>query len=86
MSAGHFIARRWRWLRWFIPLLLLAAPALAQMPDKSMPAVNITVGGGSETGSVSAVIQIVVVMTFLTLAPSIIMLMTSFIRRRCRCT
>ena len=80
MSNGGFIARRWRWLRWFIPLLLLAAPALAQMPDKSMPAVNITVGGGSETGSVSAVIQIVVVMTFLTLAPSIIMLMTSFTR------
>lgn len=45
-----------------------------------MPSVNITVGGGSETGSVSAVIQIVVVMTLLTLAPSIIMLMTSFTR------
>ena len=69
-----------RWLPWLFTLLLLAAPAFAQMPDKSMPSVNISVGGGSETGSVSAVIQIVVVMTFLTLAPSIIMLMTSFTR------
>ena len=62
MTAARFFARRWRWVLWLLPLLLLATPAFAQMPDKSMPAVNITVGGGSETGSVSAVIQIVVVM------------------------
>jgi len=59
-------------------LLVFAMPALAQAP--AMPSVNISVGGGTEAGSVSAVIQIVVVMTLLTLAPSIIMLMTSFTR------
>jgi flagellar biosynthetic protein FliP len=82
MSPARFHSltlRRAGWL--LLPLLLLLAmPVLAQQPDKAMPAVNITVGGGSETGSVSAVIQIVVVMTLLTLAPSIIMLMTSFTR------
>lgn len=41
---------------------------------------SINIGGGTEQGNVSSVIQILFVMTLLTLAPSIVMLMTSFTR------
>lgn len=41
---------------------------------------SISIGGGGEQGNVAATIQLVVLMTLLTLAPSIIMLMTSFTR------
>jgi len=67
---------------------LFAAPALfAQAvpfgppapPAPAAPALSINLGG-SEQGNVATAIQIFVVMTVLTLAPSIVMLMTSFTR------
>ena len=48
-------------------------------PPTAAPALSINLGG-SEQGSVATAIQIVVVMTVLTLAPSILVLMTSFTR------
>lgn len=68
----------------FAILFALAIPAIAQAPAASpvpgtMP-INITIGNGSEQGNVSSAIQILFVMTLLTLAPSIMMLMTSFTR------
>src|SRR5207244_3403495 len=71
----------------FVWLLFFAIPALAQQPliTAAMPtpapiSINIGMPGGSEQGNVSTAIQIVFVMTLLTLAPSIMMLMTSFTR------
>jgi flagellar biosynthetic protein FliP len=76
----------------FLALLFLGAAAFAQQPavplpplapttgTTSIPGFNLSIGGGSEPANVSAAIQIVVVMTLLTLAPSIVMLMTSFTR------
>src|ERR1700761_6301269 len=76
-----------RWLRLSLVLMALfalALPTLAQTPAASSPAsalpVSITIGNGTEQGSVSSAIQILFVMTLLTLAPSIMMLMTSFTR------
>ncbi len=63
----------------FCSLIALAGSASAQVSAPSTPALSIQLGG-SEQGSVSTAIQIVVVMTLLTLAPSILMLMTSFTR------
>jgi flagellar biosynthesis protein FliP len=73
----------------FLLAFLLAAPLeaqslLAQMPSPtpSLP-FNITIGlngGPTEQGNVSTAIQILFAMTLLSLAPSIIMLMTSFTR------
>lgn len=68
--------------------VLLAGPALAQVsqsaPDNSITTplfkVNVTPRDGEDRGSVSSAIQILAVMTMLTLAPSIIFLMTSFTR------
>lgn len=76
-----------RWMRLslvLVALLALALPALAQAPAASpvtnaLP-VNITIGSGTEQNNVSSAIQILFVMTLLTLAPSIMMLMTSFTR------
>lgn len=68
-------------------LVLLSWPAMAQQTGMPLPAqpatgalpVNINFGG-TEQGNVSTAIQILFVMTLLTLAPSIMMLMTSFTR------
>ena len=54
--------------------------ASAQQPVTPLaPGVSINIGG-SEEGNVSSAIQIVLLMTVLTLAPSILLLMTSFTR------
>jgi flagellar biosynthetic protein FliP len=59
----------------------LAPSALAQSVAPATPAPALSINlGGSEQGNVATAIQIVVVMTLLTLAPSILMLMTSFTR------
>ena len=57
-------------------------PAAAPSTAPAIPGapLTISVGGGAEQGNVSTAIQLVVLMTLLTLAPSIIMLMTSFTR------
>jgi flagellar biosynthesis protein FliP len=64
-------------------IFLLAAPAMAQAPAATGPAAPtfaINIGGGTDPGNVSTAIQLVILMTVLTLAPSIVMLMTSFTR------
>ncbi len=61
------------------PAPTISPNALAAAAGSS-PLVNLQMGGGTERQNVSSAIQIVFVMTLLTLAPSIIMLMTSFTR------
>lgn len=56
-----------------------AAPAVAPAANTPLR-LNIGLEGSSQTGDVSVAIQIVVVMTLLTLAPSLVLLMTSFTR------
>lgn len=66
----------------FVAMLLLAGlmPAAAQQPATPIaPGLSINIGG-TEQGNVSSAIQIVLLMTVLTLAPSILLLMTSFTR------
>jgi flagellar biosynthesis protein FliP len=63
-----------------------AAPASPEMALPAAPAastplrLNIGLEGSAGTGDVSVAIQLVVVMTLLTLAPSMVVLMTSFTR------
>ncbi|MFT3783275.1 MAG: flagellar type III secretion system pore protein FliP [Nibricoccus sp.] len=67
-----------------------AAPAVAPATTSAQPAatgatsqpmrLNIGLEGTSKPGDVSVAIQIVIVMTLLTLAPSMVILMTSFTR------
>jgi flagellar biosynthetic protein FliP len=74
---------------WLLPLggafaQAAPAPAPATPPaaaaSGAAPLVNLQLGGGTDRQNVSAAIQIVFLMTLLTLAPSILMLMTSFTR------
>jgi len=69
----------------FAVMALLAVGAKAQTPVATAaptpaPSLTLSLGGGAEQGNVSTAIQLVVFMTILTLAPSIVMLMTSFTR------
>jgi flagellar biosynthetic protein FliP len=61
-----------------------SSPASAVTPGGTSPSqplrLNIGLDGTTRPGDVSVAIQIVIVMTLLTLAPSIVMLMTSFTR------
>jgi flagellar biosynthetic protein FliP len=64
-------------------LVAFAVPAMAQQaaaPAGSAAPFTINIGGGPAEGNVSAAMQLVLLMTVLTLAPSIVMLMTSFTR------
>lgn len=57
------------------------APQAPRPPSVASPIVNLQLGtGGNDRENLSTAIQIVFVMTLLTLAPSLIMLMTSFTR------
>lgn len=57
------------------------APQAPRAPSVASPIVNLQLGtGGNDRENLSTAIQIVFVMTLLTLAPSLIMLMTSFTR------
>ncbi|MFZ9920560.1 MAG: flagellar type III secretion system pore protein FliP, partial [Terrimicrobiaceae bacterium] len=57
-----------------------SAPRPPSVPSVSTPLVNLQIGNGNERENLSTAIQIVFVMTLLTLAPSLVMLMTSFTR------
>lgn len=58
-----------------------AAPAASQTTSQNQPMrLNIGLEGTSKPGDVSVAIQIVIVMTLLTLAPSMVILMSSFTR------
>jgi len=57
-----------------------AAPRPLPVLPPSAPLVNFQIGAGNERENLSTAIQIVIVMTLLTLSPTLIMLMTSFTR------
>jgi len=57
-------------------LIVLAGSASAQ----AIPKISIEVGQATEPSDLSATLQIVILLTVLTLAPSIILMMTSFVR------
>lgn len=62
-------------------LVLLAAPAAALGAEPlGLPQVSLSVGGDDGPGGLATTIQIVLLLTVLTLAPAIILLMTSFTR------
>jgi flagellar biosynthetic protein FliP len=56
------------------------APRAPMAAAATAPIINFQVGNGNERENLSTAIQIVFVMTLLTLSPSLIMLMTSFTR------
>lgn len=60
--------------------VLVCRPALADAPSMPIPTLKIGVGEAKNPGEVSVLIQILFLMTILTLAPAILVMMTSFTR------
>ncbi len=74
-------------LGWLILAALIALPALAAAAPSAAPAapggarsVTLTLGGGNGPASVDVALEIVLLMTLLSLAPAILILLTSFTR------
>jgi flagellar biosynthetic protein FliP len=87
MKEGRLRARAGGWLGILVGVLCViwagwVVTASAQQPASPSGGASVTVslGGASDPANVSSAIQIVVLMTILTLTPSILMLMTSFTR------
>ncbi len=71
-----------RWLRWLLPLLVFVAlPVAAQAPGGLVPfRLNLGVEAAQQPQDVDVAIKILFTITLLSLAPSIVLLMTSFTR------
>lgn len=70
--------RSWWWLS---VLLLLAVPATAVSQGSSLPPINVNIGApGQELPRGDVALQVLFVITLLTLAPSFVLLMTCFTR------
>lgn len=59
---------------------LLAAAAWAQAQPTAVPSLNVNLGGGKGTDDVSASLQILALLTVLSIAPAILILTTAFTR------
>ncbi len=65
----------------FIGFVVLILTGLtSDLNAQTVPKISVELGEASEPGELSAVLQIVLLLTILTLAPSIILMITSFIR------
>jgi flagellar biosynthetic protein FliP len=63
-----------------VVLTSLLALTFSQAGAQAIPKVSVEVGQATKPGDLSATLQIVLVLTVLTLAPSIILMVTSFVR------
>ena len=61
-------------------LLLIGSPLLAQSQPMPIPTLKIGIGESKNPGEVSVLIQILFLLTILSLAPAILIMMTSFTR------
>lgn len=60
--------------------ILLSALAAQAAQPLSLPNVSLTIGGNADAGKASTVIQLLLMLTVLSLAPAILLMMTSFTR------
>ena len=63
-----------------LALLLAAAPGLPQAAKATTPSITLSLGGAQSSGDLSAGLQILLLLTVLSLAPAIVALLTSFTR------
>ncbi|HEX2949347.1 MAG TPA: flagellar type III secretion system pore protein FliP, partial [Armatimonadota bacterium] len=63
-----------------ILLTFLAIPAIAQAPSLAVPDINLNIGNSHGPQDLSSSLQIILILTVLSLAPAIIILLTSFTR------
>ena len=64
--------------KWIVVLIIVSAVVFPQVPP--LPSINITVGEANNPRSLVVTLEILLILTVLTLAPSILVLFTSFTR------
>jgi flagellar biosynthesis protein FliP len=63
----------------FVVLMLLPAVAAAAQPT-ILPNISLNIGGNADQGKAATVVQLLLILTVLSLAPAILMMVTSFTR------
>jgi len=61
-------------------LLLLLLPLLAQAQPQGLPSITVGIGQATDPGQTSTALQILLVLTVLSMAPAILLMTTAFIR------
>ena len=74
-----------KWLKFnrlavLIPLLVMFGPLLTHLSAQVLPKLTLSVADTSKPGDVTTALQILFMVTILALAPSILIMMTSFVR------
>ncbi|MFQ5427407.1 MAG: flagellar type III secretion system pore protein FliP [Thermodesulfobacteriota bacterium] len=82
---GFFTGHKRFWVIFSMSILvaftvLLALPALSAAAPLEMPSIGLTINGESGAGGLSAAVRIIVLLTALTMAPAVLITMTSFTR------
>ncbi len=80
MMQGLRKSFTWIGLGMLLAVLLLPNPAMAQNPGSSAPLLSIDMDQNAQPGKVGVVMQIFLLLTVLSLAPSILVMVTSFTR------
>ena len=75
MPYKHFIV-----LISVILTLLLAVSAFAAVPPLPLPNISLNIGGAADQGKAATVVQLLLILTVLSLAPAILLMLTSFTR------
>ena len=75
MPYKHFIV-----LIFVILTLLLAVSAFAAVPALPLPNISLNIGGAADQGKAATVVQLLLILTVLSLAPAILLMLTSFTR------
>jgi flagellar biosynthesis protein FliP len=70
----------WMGIALLLAILVLPSPALAQKPDNAATLLSIDMDQNTQSGKVGVVMQIFLLLTVLSLAPSILVMVTSFTR------
>jgi flagellar biosynthetic protein FliP len=70
----------WMGIALLLAVLLMPSPVMAQKPGSSAPLLSIDVDQNASPGKVGVVMQIFLLLTVLSLAPSILVMVTSFTR------
>ena len=71
---------RWKFFAVVLLMLLVAAPLAAQAPAFPLPRVTFGVDQAQGPGEVAVALQILLLLTILSVAPAIIIMVTSFVR------
>ena len=83
MSATRMPSRDWRWVRragWWLLVAMLPLLLASDSTAQTLPKISLQVEDAGQGGDAAVSLQIIFLLTILSLAPSILIMMTSFTR------